>query len=787
MTTDTPPTGDEENTASASNGAQDAPVAEGSSPPDTGGASPEAPAEQPGADRPTAAEPPTPGRGNRLDRIDELRAPGAKPDPGDSGGKDKSWRHADDPPRGAAGPDPAFSNVGQTVYGDHAVLINIQLPDGRQVTILRSQRTEAELLELEHTWVAVDGFGDALELLRDKRVVVLRGRVGTGRRTTAEMMLRHVVGLDRVVGIEDPEVTLPQLAGQEGLLLPEHGTVLELPASEAVTSGTLRAFALLARTASAYVVILDGHGDTADPTLVQHTVDYTSPPPENVLRRHLGRLLLRQRGCADTCAECIGDCWKEFVDRCVAHDGIAAELAAHPRPRQIVELAQALAGWSGADEELGVALGGLRRRRRDVVARLLKQDSAEKATEDPQAAPRRQAFQIAYVALHSLPLADVFDASELLLGILQAVETGTDRLPRVVFDGGVDQMLHAWGGESPLAAAETGEQPRRARLTDFRLLFDVLDVVWHDFDGVRLPLLVWLEELVFTRRDEVRWRAARITGWLATYDFDEVCNGMLRQWAADERGTGRQAAALALEIAAHDDRLVARIQGRVLGWVRSANPRLHDTAARVYGTRIGRLAPADTLRELRTLASRDDLNGSASVARALTNLYPVAPEETWRALVDWNGADLHRLRVHAARGMTLLGGQLAGQAPHEGWPLLLTAVEGFTPDPTELAGLWRGALSDPTTAPRAWKLLHAWLLLGDEEPVDEDPVPADRLADRLVALFSAVFVGRLVGRSRFYLRDWSRQSATARRLLTPPVIAAGGTTDPAPPTVGGNP
>ncbi|MEU1751140.1 hypothetical protein ABZ436_00545 [Micromonospora matsumotoense] len=769
MTTDTPATGGEE-TVPANGGAQDHPVAEEKSPPDSGGAAPTPPTEQPG--RPTAPDPSGPGRGDALGRMDQLRAGGAKPGPGDSGGKDESWHHVDDPPRGGSGPDPVFSNVGQTAYGDHAVLINIQLPDGRQVTILRSQRTQAELLESEHTSVTVDGFDDALERLRDKRVVILRGGVGTGRRTTAELMLRHVVGIDRVVGIEDPEVTLTQLARQEGLLLKGHGTVLELPASEAVTIGTLRAFELLARTDSAYVVILDGHGDTADPTLAQHTVDHTPPPPENVLRRHLLRLLRRQRRCAGNCASCVGDCWKEFIERCVSHDGIAAELAAHPRPRQTVELAQSLAGWSGADEDLEAALGGLRRRRRDTVARLLKQDSVEKTTEDPQAAPRRQAFQIAYAILHHLPLADVFDASELLLGILQTVESGTERPPRVVFDGGVDQMLHAWGGESPLAAAETGEQPRRARLADPRLLTDVLDVVWHDFDGVRLPLLVWLEELVFTRRDEVRRRAAQITGWLAMYDFDEVCNGMLRQWAADERGTGRQAAAWALDVAAYDDRLVARIQGRVLGWVRSANPLLHDTAARVYSTRIGRLAPADTLRELRTLASRDDLNGSASVARALTDLYPVAPEETWRTLVAWNGEDLHRLRVHAARGMTLLG-RLAGRAPREGWPLLLTAVEGFTPEPTELAGLWRGALGDPTTAPRAWKLLHVWLQLGDEDPV---------LADQLVALFAAVLVGRLTGRSRFYLRDWSRESATAGRLLAPPGNAAAGATDPSQPT-----
>ncbi|SCG67956.1 HEAT repeat domain-containing protein [Micromonospora coxensis] len=694
---------------------------------------------------------------------------------GEAKGEDESWTNeaSDERGGGGQGGGSTFRNVGQTVYGDHAMMFNFQLPDGRQITVLRSQRTEASLREAETTYVTVEGFAEARRQLEERRVLLLRGTAGTGRRTTAELLLAGVVGFDRVVGIEntDAGVTLTQLAGQDGLLVEGHGTVLELPAAGAVGMATLRIFEKLAHDAGAYVVIVEDREDSPDPALAPYTFAHRQPPVENVLGRHLLRLLTRAGRCLDGCTPCSGECRTRFVARCLAHDRVRTELFTHPQPAPTVELARSLAGWSGVDEELEDALGGLSRHRRDFAARLL---SAAGDPDDPLETPRRRSFQIAYATFHSHPLTDVFDAGELLLGILRAVESGSEQTVRVVFDGGVEQLLRTWSGEPRLATVESGEQPRRALLADPRLLLDVLDVVWNDFDGVRLPLLFWLDRLVLGPRAAVRRRAAEVTGWLATYDFDEVCNTMIRRWAADGRGTVRQAAAWALDVATADPRLLGRIRGRVRDWVRSSDPLLHDTAARAYGTRIGQLAPEEAVQELRTLASRKDLNASASVARTLVTLYGVAPEVTWQALVTWSGDGLQRLRVHAARGLTLLAGERASP-PEETRPLLLTATGAFTPDHSELVALWQTALADPTTAFRAWKELHGWIRLADDGAA---------LADLVVDLVGRMLVGRIAARGRFHLREWSPGSATARRLYGPG--APGGAAAPIP-TSGGTP
>ncbi|MGW8642455.1 MULTISPECIES: hypothetical protein [Micromonospora] len=712
-----------------------------------------------------------------------------------SDARDTSWQDGGSDEPGTADTlswrmDRERKSYGIQVNGNHT-LLSLVLPDGRQISVLRSQRTPEGLRETARGYVEVAAFPQLVARLREQHVILLAGGDGTGRRTTADMMLWQVAGIDRVAGIEcaQSEATAAELAGKEDLLLPKYGTVLELPGKASVGAGTLRAFERLARERKAYVVLLVDQTDATGSALTPYAVAYEPPDPQYVLRRHLVRMLARRRRCTAGCAPCRGACRRAFVERCVAQPRVVEELAARPRPAQAVELAAALAEWSGVDSDLVAALGGLRRTRRDFAARLLgvgKSARPAEGEEDPQAAPRRQAFQIAYAAFDEHPLADVFDAAELLLGILQAVESGAERVSRVVFDGGIAQMLRL-EAEGPLAATDLAEQPRRARLVDPFQLNAMLDAAWNDFDGARLPLLLWLEQLVFTRRDLVRERAARLAGWLATLDFDEVWHALVRRWAGDGRGTVRQAAASALDIAARDAQIAGRIQSRIRDWVRSNDAQLHDTAARAYGTRIGLLAPTDALRELRTLASRDDLNASASVARSLLVLYrpaeaylsetPGDPEATWRTLLAWHDDDLHRLRVHAARGLTLLA-RRAGPSPWESWPLLLAGAADFIPDTEELARLWRAALTDPTTAYRAWNILYAWLRLADDDP---------ELAERVVDLVSRVLVGPVAVRGRFHLTHRWKDSPTARRLAGMRWGAPPATRPMAEPDTGGNP
>ncbi|RKR87247.1 hypothetical protein BDK92_1521 [Micromonospora pisi] len=725
--------------------------------PEPGPASTAAPAAGP---RPTPAD-----QGGYRNKLHDLQSGETAEE--DRDGTDTSWNGAGQQATAEAPADPPPPSVlsqGVTAIGPNAQAYNIVLAGEQRITVLRSHRTETWIKETQETYVTDAGFEQNLRVLADHRLLYLRAPVGSGRRTTAEMMLARLVGNGRVAGIEvsQDSVSLAEIAGQPDLLVADHGIVLELVRTGTVRSGTLGTLATLARDCRAYVVVLDDRAGSPDPSLRPYEILHTRPGAEPVLRRHLTWRLGQAQRCVGDCQPCQSLCHQDFVDRCLGEELVLEQLRSHPQPGEVTELAMALAEWSGVTEDLERALGGLRARLRALAAQLLKADSAGPESDKLPAAPRRQAFQIAYAVFDGFPLADAFRAGEVLLQILWAAQYAEERPTRVVFDGGVDQMLQsglgAVGTDEP---TEVAEHPLRARLSDPRLLVDVLDVVWNDFDGTRLPLLLWLNELVLTQRNGVPRRAAQLVGWLARYDFHEVYRLLLSGWARSGKSALRQAAAWALDIAAGDSRLLGQVRQQTHDWVRSSSPRLHDAAARTYGTRVGAVLPEDALRDLRVLAGRDDLNGSASVAFAMRALYLVAPDQTRVALIEWNREELYRVRVHAARALTLLA-RLAADEPHEGWPLLLADTVGVPEQRQGLIELWRNALIGPTTAYPAWAMFRNWLYLADTDPA---------IADEVVSLACPVLAGQLATRGRFHLRTWKSATPpceTARRLLELP-------------------
>lgn len=663
--------------------------------------------------------------------------------------------------------DVGFQEVtGAVAMGTNAKAFSFTIQGNRQVTVLRSVRTAKLIAQAQEVHVRGSGFDQELAALRQNHLLYRRGRAGSGRRTEAEMLLAAEVGPDKVAGVEvaQGDVSLAELAGERELLQKGHGIVLELPSPGLVTANTLSTFATLARESSAYLVILDDRTGASDAALRPYEVLHTPPPAAAVLRRHLFWHLRQLSRCFADCEVCTGACHSAFVDKCLAHEEVVAQLAANPLPGQMAELATALAGVTGPEAELvHRALQGLRVRAREMAARLLAGTDGAGQAQEPDQTPRRQAFQIAYAVFHEYRLADAFDAGQLLLQVLWIAQRREGHPSLALFDGGVDEMLRGkdQDKDQDLAAHlresnSVEEHPRRARLADPRLLLDILDVAWNDFDTVRGPLLFWLHQLVLNGRDGVRLRAAGVAGWLATYDFDEVYRLLIGPWARAKRGATRQAAAWALEISAGDSRLLGRVRHRVRDWVKAASTELHDCAARAYGTRIGALFPEDALQDLRVLAERSDLYLYSSVAYALQSLYDTAPEQVHQTITEWNRADLHRLRVHAARAFILLSDRRAA-SPDDLWPALLTRAPAAGLD--QLVGLWRAALTEARTAFRAWKALRSWLDRAERDP---------ELAEVVLDLCRQVLGGRLADRGRFHLRAWQQDvppSDLARQLL----------------------
>ncbi|GIF51849.1 hypothetical protein DFJ67_5875 [Asanoa ferruginea] len=675
-----------------------------------------------------------------------------------SSGTDQSWSQESE--TADLQPDDYRTQVirGSAAIGDRAVAIQLNLRGGRQITALKFHRDAAWIDEAELTFVAPNDFATLRTALESNRMLYLRGAAGTGRRRLAEILLGRVVGSDKVAGIEVParDVSLSTLAGEQGLLLKGHGTVLELSAPGVVSNAILATFAGMAREADAWLIVLDDRTGTPDPALSPYEVHTEAPEAGQVFRRHLLAELKRRARCVGGCTRCDARCRPAFVDECLTKSAVQLQLEADPRPASAADLARALADWDRTDDDLDRALATIRVRVREHAARLVKGLDVSNDVRDPQAAPRRQAVQIAYAAYDGHPLSDIFDVGQQLLEILWVVQRSAESPTRVLFDAGIEAMLKVTD-QSVIVRVDAGEHPRRARFVDSRMSFDILDVVWHDFDGVRVPLLFWLNQLVQSGRPGIRRRAAYIAGWLATHDFDELWRILIRPWARSDKGTVRQAAAWAVDILAYDGRWLDAVRGRVREWARVDNAQLHDSAARSYGTQLGAAFVTETLADLRMLAGRDDLNGSASVAVAMQFLYTVAPDETRKTLVAWNGERTYRIRVHAARSLILLA-RLAGRPPKDGWPLLLSDLAS-TDDGRLLDDLWRAALSDPTTALRAWESLRSWLQAADAD---------EELQEVVVSLGARILRRPLATRGRFYLKRWKRESESASRLLALP-------------------
>ncbi|BAL92163.1 hypothetical protein AMIS_69430 [Actinoplanes missouriensis 431] len=675
-----------------------------------------------------------------------------------SNAADQSWTSQGEQPEGARSDHDfktAIKNSKGIIVGDNATMTVIELPDGRQVTALRYHRSAAQLTEADQTFVQVPNFAEFVTTLRNERVVYECGEPGTGRRFLAERLAARAAAGQEVHGVHFPEkgVSLVDLARQDDLLVPDAGVVLELADPGTVTPALLDTFATLAAAVNAYLVIIGTQAGSSGASLSRYEIRPGLPDPESVLRRHLGFALRRRSACVGSCTVCGGACHPDFIERALDLPEIKEQLETHPRPASVADLAQALSCWDGEQGSLAAVLGRIRGRARDLAFTLVK--GGRKDTSAPME-PRRQAVQIAYAAFVGYTLADVFHVGQQLYEILWAEQNSEADPDRVIFDGGVEEILSV-PDQASLLRFDPADRPRRVRFVDVRMPFDILDVAWNDFDQGRPPVRRWLDRLVRQERPGIRLRAASVAGWLAAHDFDEVWRELIRPWALSESGDLRQAAAWAVDTATEEDRLLGPIRSRVREWARAArNSRLHDAAARAYGTRLGELFVREALDDLHLLAARADLNGSASIARTMQRLYLNHPAEIREELLTWMRDDLYRIQVHAARSLILIA-VLAGEAPRSQWPRLLADMAADRGGADALVEPWRAALAGPTTGRRAWWVLHAWLRRADSD---------GELRKLLLPLCAEIFKPPLDGRARFTLRQWARECRSARELLT---------------------
>jgi hypothetical protein len=262
----------------------------------------------------------------------------------------------------------------------------------------------------------------------------------------------------------------------------------------------------------------------------------------------------------------------------------------------------------------------------------------------------------------------------------------------------------------------------RARFKDPELPHALLDLVWNELDGLRGPVRDWLDALGGDGEVEVREPTAVAVGYLASHGFGYVLDLIIEPWAWRD-GT-REAAGLALGALARNDRFNPQVLALLSRWARAADRPLRETAALAHGCSIGRRQPDVALRELRSLARRGDAGELPVVARALYELvrrrqdrhvlealaaWTTAPERT-----TWEPAERRLLWTGLAAFLMIAHLYEEGRPRREGlWPLLLVQAEDNPVAREQIVVLWRRALADDFLAEAAADTLCGWTYQAD--------------------------------------------------------------------------
>ncbi|MFC5249232.1 hypothetical protein [Streptomyces nigrescens] len=639
-----------------------------------------------------------------------------------------------------------------------------------QLTLGGDSGVEIQVLSVSSLTVAqqldshqdVDQQSQMAARLAAQHILVLAGQPGSGRQSTALTLLAGCCPDDRIKILHsEAQGILQTLCQRADDLLTPGGFVVDLD-DQPLKLSTLETLGHLARKHRAFLVIIGELGRVDPDRLRPHAFEHRRPAVGKVLAVHLRRLLAGHPGACPH-QDCTTEHTTAFTARMLDSQQVQRTLDGAPSVRSVVEFAEVLAQSIHAeDTSLGDVIGQWRDRLRRLAKQLL-QVPAE-TSHGPVLDPHRQAFRIAYAFFHGHPLSDVFEAGEVLSAtVLPRYETREPAPTNHVFERELDQLIpqEMRASGDAMSGGRTDDNPRCARLVDEELMHAVIEVVWHDYDSLRDPLREWLTALVAGPLERIRVRAAHIAGILLSHDFDSVYRDLIRHWAR-KSAAYRQSAALALEMAAHDPRMVGRVRAQIRSWLSSPRWEFQDSAARAYGTLVGAQDVPDTLWALRELGTRPELAFSSSVAFSMSWLYLAgAPGPTADALDRWITSDNDHLTKHAIRTLLILSRYGAGPDRRDR-PVLADTAMTDQDRADALVRLWRHALMGQDSSTRAWDLLRRWLLAGD--------------ADKELAAFLEVLVPRICARplslrAGFYLAMWAGRhpdSRTIRQLRDQP-------------------
>ncbi|MER5941073.1 hypothetical protein ABT121_27530 [Streptomyces sp. NPDC001928] len=620
----------------------------------------------------------------------------------------------------------------------------------------------ADIADHTDLFVAPEAYGEALDALCERRVLVLTGAPGSGREAAAVNLLGEALAMDGggagchrlltpaavlEVGWDPPVKHSGYLAA-----LDDGSAVVEKFASAFLSGhshGTAQWAAVVAtlRATGCFLVLTGGHdlevlaGGPGGDQVARHAL--TPVDPLAVVERRV----LGHSGGADASAD---------LHALLERTGATTALREQPSARNAARLASVIR----ADADVAAA-----------VAQLRDPSEQVRAWFNQYGAPDAVAFALAAAVLEECGYLTVADAAMKLRAALSEPEPAP---PDVRFG---DRLGHEQQWIRLDLPAAGGFGAPRVRFRNALLGQVILAYAWNLLDGRRDAVLDWLRQLLSHRDLDVRARAAVAAGVLALADPHHAVHRFLTTWAGSTSWPLRQAAATALSVAGSRPETAEAVWEVLHQWARgdasAYQRRLAGTAANAVGGLLGRTAPGRAVAVLRSALDREDDWGTLpSVAWGGVHLiHQGQTSAVLDAYLEWSEPqDLSPMVVKSLSAFVFAVSQPyeepvldvgdSGHARVPGVPVLLTELPRHR---ERLAELWARALARRPVQDAALDALHKW--------IDDFAVKSPGSLDAVEALLLSV--SRRPGRHRERLtwwldkwaRDRERPSAGAARLL----------------------
>lgn len=529
----------------------------------------------------------------------------------------------------AAGRDltKVYSNVNYNFYGLQAdsMVSTIGMTSDvsqRVGDITLNPLIRAEIRRVNAVYSPMANHNQALQRLRERRLVFLCGKQGSGKRTAAIRLLIEFFGCNENIGhnaiyelnpaLKLSNINVKDIPDRAGLFIESDGHALQdlnqfqLRALLSRLQDPNKANALIVVSPQCPTQLPLEHHDLIQPWCLQWPEPIWESQAQ-VLLRHFK--FVSHDAHVDIDRELVADFETLLQDAKVQN-----LLRAPWEPRRLVRLVGFLRKSILGQISLQEALDQFHEKEDEVVAAWFAQGHA----------PELESLLIATAVFNGLPYSFISEASQELLHLLMPEATEQHdlrkgRLSHMTLSAStsasslfatrlpVDERLKRIHAHQEVAYRHShfGEVREKVmQLDNSHWQVAVLRFLWK-IEGMQKPFLTWLMPYGAHSTHTIRQRAAAAIGVLALEDFGYIEAEVLRGWAGSPQSNVRRSAAQVVGMTIWDEHHSGPSAGLLHYWAtQTENCRWKWTAASAYAGLAGLRYPQQTLNDLKVIAQK---------------------------------------------------------------------------------------------------------------------------------------------------------------------------------------